>query len=1601
MNSASIRPLAADQQAETLTLLQAESTHIGLLAFARQYLGMLSTLDLTLFTPTQLAAAIKTLWHTATERAGAVAISAYNANTAPHAVEGKYALVNIVNRDMPFLVDSVVAAVHQANLGVQLVVHPVVYAVRDQQGVLQLVSDNRATTPEAVAESWIQVFCDNTTASMLQDLCTRIRGVLDDVAHAVTDWPSMRQKAYDVRDQLVRSHTVTAAETQEAQTFITWLDNDHFTFLGVRDYKLVGSGAGNGTERDLQLVAGSGLGLLRDDNFVAFDGLRDRSNYPPEVRAFLNEPRLLLVTKASRRATVHRPVPMDAVFVKQFDASGKVVGERLFLGLFTSLAYSRNARDIPLVRQKASRILARAALDPRSHDGKALTHVLDTYPRDELFQIDDNDLFNIATGIIQLQERKRVALFVRRDPFARFVSALVYVPREAYDTNTRYKVIRTLEASFNGTLADFSLLLDQNPLARLHLIIKTTPERQESPDLVAIEAMIAAFCRTWQDKLKEALVTAVGDNEAQPLFATYAQAFPGPYRDQIALAHVYADIEMLERVRGTHRLGVQLRPDVNYPALYSLRLYHPDQAVQLSATLPMIENMGFKVLVESGPYEITLPDGKTIWLHDYHVNSEGVPLDDLSITAPLVEEAFINVWYGRAENDRFNRLVTAAKLPWRLVGVLRMLAKYMRQIRLPFSPDTIAQTLAAHPQAARLLADYFCAKFDPAQCDGAVNAERTARMTALEGELASYIQQVPNLDDDRILRRALNLLQAALRTNFYQTLADGTPKPYTAIKFASTQIDELPLPKPYAEIYVYSPRMEGVHLRGGKIARGGIRWSDRREDFRTEVLGLMKAQMVKNTVIVPVGSKGGFVVKNTNAPDPQAEGIACYQTLMRGLLDVTDNVQQGTLVPPAQVVRHDGDDPYLVVAADKGTAKFSDVANGISAEYNFWLGDAFASGGSVGYDHKHMGITARGTWEAVKRHFRELGLNTQTQDHTCIGVGDMAGDVFGNGLLQSPHTVLVAAFNYAHIFIDPNPDQPAAYAERQRLFTLGKGSWDQYNSALISAGGGVFSRAQKSIIITPEMQQRFGISASQLTPNELIRAILAAPADLLFFGGIGTFVKADSETDADVGDKANDALRITADALKVRVIGEGANLGMTQLGRVACAQRGIKLNTDAIDNSAGVDTSDHEVNIKILLALATNNGALTTEARNSLLHSMTDDVAQLVLRDNYLQTQALSLADARAIELLPQHRRMLDKLEAIGLLNRTVEFLPDDAALQARQKARLGLTRPELAVLLAYSKIWLYEKLINTGLPTEAILANDLLAYFPPALQQQFAALVPQHRLLPELATTIITNELINRLGSHSVFMLLEKGMNAATLAKAYVVLRNTFKLTQLWQSIEALDNSVPAQTQLTLLLAINRALEQGIQALATMPDVLADANGSAAMLQLARTEVQTWLQHNPSFALEGDSALQADRRIDPNLADALAEIMWLPLLPRLCQIMKQVQKPLSTIIPIFMAVDERLQLRRLSRQLAMQAAESSWQMQALGLLADDILLVEQRLTINLMQDDRANLNAWLASRGMDLLRYDELSQALRASANPDMALWTLIVRELVMIADL
>ena len=1339
------------------------------------------------------------LWKFAERRPGGAAkVQVYNPGIAEHGWTSPHTIVDIVNDDMPFLVDSVSAEIERRELRSHLIVHPTVCVHRDDEGRRVETTER---DPDGQMESVIHLEIDAQSApEVLEELCAGIETVLADVRAAVEGWEPTRAALREAIVALDRAPPpLPAEERAEVVAFLEWIGADHFTFLGFRDYdyRTVKS------QTVPRMVAGSGLGILRDRNIHVLRGRRGLGAMSAAARHFLAAPEALMVIKADVRSTVHRRVHMDYIALKKYDQDGRASGERRFIGLFTSAAYNRTPSDIPYLRRKVARTLARAEFDPVSHDGKALLNVLETFPRDELFQISEDDLLATSLGILRLQERPRIRLFVRRDPYERFCSCLVYVPREAYATRLRERIQDILASAYDGTISAYFTQLGESTLARLHVIVRTTPDRVPDPDLGRIEAQIVKAARSWDEDLHDALVERWGEERGNRLRETYRSAFPTAYEETFLAREALFDIAKIEELSDPDSLATNMyRPVEAAEYMVRFKTYHPVDPIPLSDCLPILENMGLKV-VEERPYRVSRTgNAAVVWMQDLLLEHPSGAAFDPGPIRENFQETFAKVRAGETEDDGFNRLVFLAGLSWREVVIVRAYCKFLRQAQIPFSQAYMENTISAHPDIARLLVALFHARFDPQ-----AEADREIREGELVAALETATDAVEARDEDRIIRRYVEVIRATVRTNFYQTAAAGGPKPYLALKIDSQALSELPPPRPFAEIFVYSPRVEAVHLRGGKVARGGIRWSDRREDFRTEVLGLMKAQMTKNAVIVPVGAKGGFVTKRLppggDREATMAEVVACYQSMIRGLLDITDNLGAGGVERPRDTVCHDEDDPYLVVAADKGTATFSDIANGIAGDYGFWLGDAFASGGSAGYDHKEMGITARGAWESVKRHFREIGLDTQRSDFTTVGIGGMSGDVFGNGMLLSEHIKLVGAFNHEHIFIDPDPDPAVSFAERQRLFEMPRSSWADYDVALISKGGGVFRRAAKSIALSPRMKTLLGADRDEMAPEALVRGLLVAPVDLLWLGGIGTYIRASTERTEDAGDRGNDAVRVSASELRCKVIGEGANLGLTQRGRIEFGEHGGRVNTDAIDNSAGVDCSDHEVNIKIVLDSVVAEGEMTVKQRNRLLKDMSDEVAALVLRHNYLQTQAVTLAEARGPMLLDGASRMIRTLERAGSLNRALERLPDDEALaELRAKGR-GLTRPEIAVLLAYSKTTLYDQLLDSDVPEDPYLSNDLERYMPTPLRKKFAPAIRSHRLRREIVATFIANSIVNRAGPTFVSEIAEEsGHGANEIARAYTVTRDAFALREIWSAIEGLDNEIAAKTQTRMLAA-------------------------------------------------------------------------------------------------------------------------------------------------------------------------------------------------------
>jgi glutamate dehydrogenase len=1569
--------------------------------FARRLFERVADRDLAAAPTEQRAAAAVSLLGFARRRLPGVAkVRVFNPAIAAHGFESRHTVVQIVNDDMPFLVDSVTNELNRRELAVHLLAHPVMAVRRDVDGdLVELLGDSE---PRSRSESLMHIEIDRQAdAGQLDELASALGRVLAEVRLAVEDWRALRQGCLDAIGDLAPGG---GAELGEYEEFLRWLEANHFTFLGHRRYRYVEDSEQPGGVR-YDLVQGSPLGILRRDEVRLFEaGLGGGE----AMSRFARGAQKLMIVKTDRKSLVHRSGAMDCVIVKTHDAGGRVTGERRLVGLFTSAAYHAAASDVPLLRGRVASVLRRAGLDPNSHDGKALTAILDSYPRDELFQIDEATLYDHALGILQLQERRRVALFVRRDAVDRFASCLVFAPRERFDATLSERFAQILQEAWQGEVTSVGgASTDESALAHALYTLKLASPSAATPDLVALEQALVDAATSWNDRLRQALQARLGEAEGRAAARKWRGYFPAVYRETFDARQAVADIAPLEAALAGAPFGLRLEREAGMPDFrFDLRLYHPGEPFALSDILPLAENLGLRVLSET-PFLLSGTAASAVALQVLGVETVNKAAVDLASDAARFSEAVHRLWTGELENDGLNPLVLRAGLAWREVAVVRAYAKYLRQAGIPFTQDYMELVLVAHPRIARSLVDLFLARFDPALED-----TRSQDILLSHDTITAELDKVETLDDDRILRRFLNAIDCTLRTNYFQD------KDWISFKIDSRKIEELPAPRPLVEIFVYSPRTEGIHLRGGRVARGGIRWSDRREDFRTEILGLMKTQMVKNAVIVPVGSKGGFYVKQPPAGGTreqiQAEGIACYQTLIRGMLDLTDNYVSGAIKPPNKVVRHDGDDPYLVVAADKGTATFSDIANGLAREYGFWLDDAFASGGSAGYDHKKIGITARGAWESVKRHFRELGLDIQRTPFTATGVGDMSGDVFGNGMLLSKETRLLAAFDHRHIFIDPTPDAATSWAERKRLFDLPRSSWMDYDRKLLSAGGGIYDRAAKSIELSHEARTALGIErAAAMTTVELMRAILKAPVDLLYFGGIGTYVKASSESSADAGDRTNDALRIDASELRARVLGEGANLGLTQRGRVEAALGGCRLNTDALDNSAGVDTSDHEVNIKIVTGEAIRQGELAAGERDSLLFGMTEEVAGLVLRHNYQQSQAISTAEAQAAEehdRLERFMRALERAEGSkgGRLDRAVEFLPDTVAMRARGQNRQYLTRPELSTLLAYAKMDLSDEILASDLPDDPLLEGELLRYFPTTLQQRFEPAIRGHRLRREITTLEVVNSLVNRCGPTFVRNIgLRTGAAAAAIARAFAVVRDAWKLRDLWTEIEALDEALKAEAQTRMLVASQRFMLRTVQwTLRRLPQPL-DTLAATEQLRLAVDALDnlpaSLIGHAESTALgERAAAFEALGAPAP-LARRAASLETLAGAGDLMLAGKAHGCSIEDAARVYFRLGERLALARFGAAAHKLPREGQWPSQAAVAMLDELVALHADLLQSVLRaagpggaaDADAALARWSEPRKLALERVDRLTEELGGVSTLDLAMLSVAASEL------
>ncbi|MGN6754236.1 MAG: NAD-glutamate dehydrogenase [Intrasporangium sp.] len=1577
-----------------------------------------ATEDLLARDPAELAAIAASQRRLALERPdGTVNVRVFNPARDRDGWDSPLTAVEIVIDDMPFLVDSALAALGGFDRGVHIIIHPQMSVRRSVTGGLEQVvtdtTEGEAPATGVMHESWMHLEIDRLPEAGLAEVEGRLREVLDDVRDSVEDWPKMRAHALAVAAELKASAPpgTDAQEAREAGRFLEWLAHNNFTFLGYREYSLHRED-GQDVSRS---VPGTGLGILRYDRPQAAGHVLTQA-----ASRAARDSAILIITKANSRATVHRDAYLDYVAVKKFDAAGECIGEQRFLGLYASAAYNDTIQDIPLLDVRAQQVLRLTGLSADSHSGKDILQILETYPRDELFQTSAPKLAEIATSVLHLQERRKTKLFLRRDDFGRFMSCLVYMPRDRYNTAVRLRIEAILLDAFDGQNIDFTTRVGESSLARLHFVVRMAGGH-EIPDVdeAALEQRVIDATRTWDEDLSDALSDARGLEGGAQAMAAYAKALPEAYKEDFDVATAVRDLERIEALGDSmDATALHLYDDDSCgPAERRFKLYRRGE-LSLTEALPMFTHLGLEV-VDERPYQLQLPFGRGLHIYDFGLRADdpakwgsGPRRDEVS---RHFEAAVRAVWDGVVESDGFNALVLAADLTWRQVVILRAVAKYLRQTGSTFSQDYLETALVANAGIARDLVELFEARFDPdafSDSEGG-RAERQERQDAIVGRVKEALGGVASLDQDRIIRAFLGVIVASLRTNYYQRDEAGEAKSYVSIKLNPKAIPDLPAPRPMFEVWVYGPRVEGVHLRFGKVARGGLRWSDRREDFRTEILGLVKAQMVKNAVIVPTGSKGGFFAKQL--PDPTVdragwldEGIAAYQMFISGLLDVTDNLVDGTPVPPERVVRHDEDDTYLVVAADKGTAKFSDIANAKSAEYGFWLDDAFASGGSAGYDHKAMGITARGAWESVKRHFREMGVDTQTEDFTVVGIGDMSGDVFGNGMLLSEHIRLVAAFDHRHIFVDPDPDAATSYAERHRLFELPGSSWRDYDEQLISEGGGVFDRTAKSVPVSAQMAAALGLpnDTASLTPAELMRAILEAPVDLLWNGGIGTYVKASSETNGEIGDRANDSIRINGADLRCKVVGEGGNLGMSQLGRIEAALAGVRVNTDAIDNSAGVDTSDHEVNIKIALGGPVRSGQLSMERRNELLASMTGEVAAQVLRDNYEQNVLLGNARAQQHSMLTVHERLIQFLTEEGDLDRALEFLPTDAEIARRQKDGVGLVSPEFAVLVAYAKLYLKSQVGASSLPDDPFFAQTLHRYFPEPLRQAYAGAIDEHPLRREIITNSIVNSMVNRGGITFAFRATEEtGATPEQVARAYVVCREIFDLPRYVDAVEATDNVVPTEAQTVLYLEFRRLVDRAVRwFLTNRPgdfDIVAQLERFKPGVQQYGRRMADLLQGAERERLLHRAAELEGAGVPAELALEAASLLDRYSLLDCIETAAETGEELADVVGTYFRLSESFSIDAMLSRVTRLPRENRWDAMARGALRDDLYSVLIALTGSALEvSDRGKAPAerveqWFALNAEALRRAQTSLAAIDRMTHPGIAALSVALRTL------
>lgn len=1468
-----------------------------------------------------------------------IKIRIYNPEFERHGWQTTHTVLEVISDDMPFMVDSIRMVLSRMQISMHMSIHMGGLRVErnEKNEMIRILPRYSHPSNDVLLEAPILFEIDRQTSpDVLKELQNALETALDDTRDVFEDWIPMRKKVRELIDELnTPPDSLEREEVDETKAFLQWIEDHHFTFLGVRDYELIQKGK----ETLLQAIPDTSLGVLKKE--LSKTRPRNIAALAPEARELILSSHILVMSKTNSEATVHRNAHIDYIGVKRFDSKGNVIGERRIVGLYTAAAYNTNPKYIPFLRHKVEHLLKNSGLNPQGHSGKILLNIIDTLPRDDLIQASEDDLLEIVMGIYYMQERRRIHLFTRVDIYRRFVSCLVYVPKDTFTTELRRAIQEVLSKSLHATSITFSTLFTESTLARIHFLVRINPEDDVQYDFKDIEQKLIEVGRSWRDDFQCLLSDELGEERGNQLFIKYRKAFQTGYLANFTPRTAIFDIQHIEKLSEENSLEMNfyqpLEEDADH---FRLKIYQHDTTIPLSDVLPILENMGLRAITER-PYVLTLADGKETWINDFSLQYTATDVVNLDETRDLFQNAFMRIWFGDVENDGFNKLVLAAGLDWRQIVVIRTYAKYFKQIGFTFSQDYIESALNNNKLIALKIVNLFEIRFNPSKIEN-----REELFNNLVSEIMTNLDDVSNLDEDKIIRQYIQAIIATTRTNYYQLQEKGNFKEYLSIKLNSGLIPGVPRPHPMFEIFVYSPTFEGVHLRCGKVARGGLRWSDRKEDFRTEVLGLMKAQQVKNAVIVPCGAKGGFVPKRLpidgSRDEIQAEGIRCYRLFIRGLLDITDNYHNGVLCKPMQVTCYDEDDPYLVVAADKGTATFSDIANEISLEYGFWLGDAFASGGSVGYDHKKMGITAKGAWESVKRHFYELGFSMDTTDFTVVGIGDMAGDVFGNGMLLSKHIQLVAAFNHMHIFVDPNPSAEKSFKERERLFNLPRSTWADYNSKLISSGGGVFNRNAKSITVSPEMMERFDIAQTSIEPNELIRLILKSRVDLLWSAGIGTFVKAETQSNSEVGDRTNDLIRINGSELRCKVVGEGGNLGFTQLGRVEYALNNGRIYTDFIDNSAGVSCSDKEVNIKILLNRVVEAGDLTEKQRNTLLSEMTEEVADLVLRENYLQPRSISLTEFQALHLVELHLRYMNDLERMGKLDRELEFLPTDKNLSEAKLMGKGLPGPSISVLLCYTKILLKENILASDVPEEPFLKTLLINAFPKPLQKKYSAEMQEHPLRREIIATQLSNIIVDEMGFTFVYRLQdETGAPVSAIIRAYMIARNVMRMETIRGLIESLDVEVNATHQHEILMTYVRLLRRVTRWFLRNNRTRIDMKEAVKIYTHGVEELSASI---PGILSKGNRKQYDDTfesyqkmKIPGLLAHELTITRDLFSAVDIIEVATQLNMGISEIAKVYYGIGEYLDLNWIREQVIAHPSENHWEALSREALRDDL----------------------------------------------------------------